>query len=142
MRAVVVLLAAVILASCGVGEDVAVPTATADCDAPEFPQVQFGSHLIGDAEPPVPYSSTPPSSGWHASGALDIGVYPATDALSEPQQVSVLEAGAVVVTHDGLGEDDTAALDLGALDTFVTAYAVEDPFVPGTDRTPGPVRTP
>ncbi len=157
------------------------PSATASCDAPEFPLVQFGSHLLGDAKPPVPYSSVPPSSGWHASGALDIAIYPPSNALSEPQQVSILESGAVVITYDELAEDDVQSLtdriesahagqaavtpyerlddsavamtawgvvqrcddlDLSAIETFIEAYAVEDPFVPGTDRTPRPPDAP
>lgn len=163
------------LVGCGDTAAVETPSATASCDAPEFPQVQFGSHLLGDAEPPVPYSSVPPSSGWHASGALDIAVYPPSNALSEPQQVSILESGAVMITYDDLAEDDVRrltdrvesahtgqaavtpydrlddhavamtawgvvqrcdALDLSAIEAFIEAYAVEDPFVPGTDRTP------
>ncbi|WP_370324914.1 DUF3105 domain-containing protein [Euzebya sp.] len=170
-------LLAVLLGACGSSGATSAPNATARCDAPELPPVQFGSHLIGDAEPPVPYSSVPPSSGWHASGALDITAYPPSNPLSEPQQVSVLEAGAVVVTYRGLTDDDVATLvehvqtahpgqaattpydrlddgqvalagwgvvqrchgvDLDSIDAFVAAYAVEDPFVPGTDRTPRP----
>ena len=60
--------------------------------------MQFGSHLIGDAEPPVPYSSTPPTSGWHASGGFQIVVQPTDQPLRESVQVSIEEAGDVVVT--------------------------------------------
>ena len=147
----------------------AVPTATEDCAAPEMPTLQGGDHLIGDRPPPVPYSSTPPTSGWHSSGAFDIAVQPQEDPLSEPEQVSVLEAGAVVVTYgrladadrdalesharqyvgriavtpyDKLREGEVAftgwgalqrcdALDLDALDRFVTTYADEQPNSPG-----------
>lgn len=83
------------------------PTATARCEDPELPQLQFGSHLLGDAEPPVPYSSSPPTSGWHASGAIPIGV----GELSGPQQVSVLESGAVVISHGALPAGDRATLE-------------------------------
>lgn len=65
-----------------------------------------GSHLLGDRQPPVPYSSTPPTSGWHASGLTPIAVHP----LSEPQQVSVLEAGAVVVTYHELPDGELSTL--------------------------------
>lgn len=52
----------------------------------------------------MPYSSTPPTSGWHRSGVGGPGV--ATDVLSEPVQVGLLEEGLVVITH---GEIDDAA---------------------------------
>lgn len=84
------------------------PAATDRCGEVEFPAVQFGSHLLGDNQPPVPYSSTPPTSGWHSSGAVPEGVF--TRPLPEPAQVSVLEAGGVVVTHNGLTEEALASL--------------------------------
>jgi hypothetical protein len=83
----------------------------AGCDDVERPPVQGGEHLIGDQEPPVAYSSTPPTSGWHASGALEVRIHDEHDSLSEPQQVSVLEAGGVVVTHHGLAEGDRRRLE-------------------------------
>jgi hypothetical protein len=92
----------------GDGGAAGVPAATDRCAAVEFPPVQFGSHLLGDADPPVPYSSSPPSSGWHLSGAPTTGV--AAQPMSEPAQVSTLEAGGVVITHAGLAEDEIAAL--------------------------------
>ncbi|CAN5201697.1 hypothetical protein BH23ACT9_BH23ACT9_00720 [soil metagenome] len=73
-----------------------------------FPALQSGSHLLGDTDPPVPYSSSPPTSGWHSSGAVPEGIF--AEPLSEPQQVSVLEAGGVVVTHNGLATDELQAL--------------------------------
>ena len=78
------------------------PGATGRCEAAEPQPVQHGSHLVGDAEPPVPYSTTPPTSGWHASGSVPVAVQPARRPLSEPELVSVLEAGGVVVSHRGL----------------------------------------
>ena len=72
--------------------------------------MQGGEHLIGDQEPPVPYSSTPPTSGWHASGTFAIAVQPPDEPLSEAQQVSVLEAGGVVVTHAGLDDAELREL--------------------------------
>lgn len=88
----------------------ATPTAAADggtvtCDAVEHPPQQAGSHLLGDQEPPVAYSSTPPTSGWHSSGAFDVAVQAPDDPLTEPEQVSVLEAGGVVVTYGSLPDD-------------------------------------
>jgi hypothetical protein len=119
-------IAAALVAGCTGGNDVAgTPPATDRCTAVEFPTMQFGSHLIGDAAPPVPYSSTPPTSGWHSSGAPPTGVF--TDPLSEPAQVLALEAGGVVVTHAGLPEAEFEAL-VDAAEAFpdtvvVTPYA-------------------
>lgn len=84
--------------------------AAASCAEIERPPLQAGSHLIGDRAPPVPYSSQPPTSGWHSSGHVDIDLRGADDPLSEPDQVSVLEAGGVVVAHGQLPEDAVAAL--------------------------------
>lgn len=97
---------ALVLAGCSGGD----PLAAADCGPVERPQLQEGSHLLGDNEPPVPYSSSPPTSGWHSSGRpLDPGTY--LDEVSGPQQVRVLEQGGVVVAHDpSLPEDAVEAL--------------------------------
>jgi hypothetical protein len=81
-----------------------------DCDRITRPPLQDGSHLLGDQDPPVPYSSHPPTSGWHASGHLDVGVRDADDPLTEPEQVSVLEADGVVVTYHDLSDEDVARL--------------------------------
>lgn len=86
------------LAACG-AQPQTTAMATEQCGTVLFPSLQGGNHLIGEQEPPVPYSSTPPTSGWHTSGATEISVRPADAPLSEPEQVSVLEAGAVVVTY-------------------------------------------
>jgi hypothetical protein len=80
------------------------------CGPVERPPLQTGSHLLGDREPPVPYSSRPPTSGWHASGHLAVDVRGGARPLSEPEQVSVLEGGGVVVSHRGLRADDVARL--------------------------------
>jgi hypothetical protein len=110
-----------LLVSCGsaAGE----PVATDRCSAPENPPVQGGSHLLGDNEPPVPWNSVPPTSGWHASGAFDIGIRGADDPLTEARQVSVLEVGGVVVTYRDLPAAELAALTeriAGAHDGQVT----------------------
>jgi hypothetical protein len=86
------------------------PVAAA-CDPVENPPLQAGSHLIGDTEPPVPYSSTPPTSGWHSSGALDVAIHGEDDPLTEPEQVSVLEAGGVVITYRDLDAADIDAIE-------------------------------
>jgi hypothetical protein len=104
------LAAAALLVACGGPQPAGSPSATDRCGDVEFPTLQFGSHLIGDTEPPVPYSSTPPTSGWHVSGAVPQGGV--SDApLSEPQQVSVLEAGGVVISHNGVPDADLAAVE-------------------------------
>ena len=117
------------------GQDAAgAPAATARCGAVMFPQVQFGSHLIGDAAPPVPYSSTPPTSGWHQSGLPPVGIF--TDPVPEVRQVSALEAGGVVVTHNGLDPQHVAALV-----AHVREAGIEDEVVvtPYPDIDPGEV---
>lgn len=86
------------------------PSATAACGPVRRPPVQAFGHLIGDADPPTAYSSTPPTSGWHASGVPRIAARPPGRPLSEPEQVSVLEAGGVVVTHRALPPADRRAL--------------------------------
>lgn len=83
----------------------------AACSAVERPPVQAGEHLIGDQAPPVPYSSSPPTSGWHASGAFSITVHRPGNPLPEPKQVSVLEAGGVVVAYRQLPDADRTALE-------------------------------
>jgi hypothetical protein len=91
-------------------EATAEPTAEAvACTDEETVPVQGGEHLIGDQEPPVPYSTTPPTSGWHASGAFQIEVF--DEPLSEPRQVSVLEAGGAVVSHHELDDADRSAIE-------------------------------
>ncbi len=82
----------------------------AGCGDAEQVPLQGGEHLIGDQPPPVPYNSTPPTSGWHSSGAFEIAVQPPDEPLSEPAQVSVLEAGGVVVAYRDLPPEDYRAL--------------------------------
>lgn len=77
----------------------------AGCEPPEQQQLQEGSHLLGDQAPPVPYTSTPPTSGWHSSGRPpDPGAY--TEPVSEPQQVRALEQGGIVLAYDPSLPDD------------------------------------
>lgn len=112
--AVAVALAAVALSGCDDGRGGA--TGSAACTPVEQPPRQEGSHLIGDAEPPVPYSSVPPSSGWHASGPPPVpGVYGAT--VPAPQLVNLLEQGGVAVTH---------ARPLTPAETALAATLVDD----------------
>ncbi len=117
-----VIVLALLLAACGgsgpaEGER---QRAGSGCTAPEQQDVQSGEHLIGDVEPPVPYSSTPPSSGWHSSGRPPSGV--ASEPLTEPEQVAALENGDVVVTYRDLPQPDRQALEevAGELHDHVT----------------------
>lgn len=83
----------------------------ASCSPVESPAPAPGGHLIGDREPPAPYTSVPPTSGWHASGSFTIAVHGSDDPLSEPRQVSVLEAGGVVVAYHDLDEEARTELE-------------------------------
>lgn len=74
--------------------------ATEACPAPVEPPLQDGTHLIGDAQPPVPYSSTPATSGWHAAGTPRTGVIPPDDPLTDPELVLTIEVGQVVAAYD------------------------------------------
>ena len=102
------LLAAVALIACNPSmQSQSNPTAggTQSCEPVETFAIQAGQHLIGDQEPPVPYSSTPPTSGWHSSGSADVTIRRIDDPMTEPEQVSVLEIGAVVVTYNAMSPD-------------------------------------
>lgn len=109
--------------------------AQASCDRIEQPPLQAGSHLLGDQAPPVPYSSLPPTSGWHASGHLDVGVRASDDRLTEPEQVSVLEAGGVVVAYRGLDAEAMARLKQRANGRYAGRVAV----TPYKELAPGAV---
>jgi hypothetical protein len=123
---------AVVLAGCGSAE---AEQASAACGTEVRPPLQASGHLIGDTPPPVPYSSTPPTSGWHASGGIPLpGLYEAQ--LPDAAIVSVLEQGGVVVTYagqldaDGRAAADAAVADLG--DVVVTPYALDGDGPPVT----------
>lgn len=120
-------LTVVVAAACADSSPPPTPVATAACDEVAFPELQFGSHLIGDGQPPVPYSSVPPTSGWHRSGAPPIGVF--TEPLSEPAQVSTLEAGGVVITHGDLPSGEERRLRRVAADSYGDRVAVT-PYPP------------
>lgn len=98
------LVAGVVLSACADGGD-AGPTADAGaCGEVEQVPDQGHQHLVGDAEPPTEYNSTPPTSGWHLRGrgpAL-VGIH--DTPLEEPEHVSVLEVDGVVVSYAGLDD--------------------------------------
>ena len=113
MRVVVAtVLIGLLAAACGeqAPADDAELGATDVCGPVETIPVQGEGHLVGDQEPPVPYNSTPPTSGWHTSGDVAFTVYGPDEALREPEQVTVLELGGVVVSYNELADDDLAAL--------------------------------
>ena len=90
-------------------DETAAPTQQA-CGAEKKIPVQGQGHLVGDQKPPVPYNSVPPTSGWHASGDVPIAVAPPDKPLTEPEQVTVLELGGVVVSYAKLPAHDLKAL--------------------------------
>ncbi len=94
------------------------------CTDQERPRLQEGSHLLGDTPPPVPYSSIPPSSGWHRSGQPSLGVQ--EQPLSDPELVSALEAGHVVVAYDParVSEAEVTRLHELATSTFTDRLTV------------------
>ena len=132
VRALLVALLVVALAACR--EDApgpearpsasAGPTATASCGGVETFPVRGEGHLVGNQKPPVPYNSTPPTSGWHTSTDVPIVVTPENDPLSEPEQVTVLELGGIVVSHGVLAEEERAALEQLLADTFAGEAAL------------------
>lgn len=81
------------------------------CGPLAHPPEQSGGHLLAGATPPVPYSSTPPTSGWHASGFPERGLHGEDAPLSEPEQVTILELGGIVITWNGLDAAQRATLE-------------------------------
>lgn len=126
MRTAAMLAAAVLLSGCGfTAED-----GSASCGPVEHPELQGGGHLLGDREPPVPYSSTPGTSGFHAAGAPRTGVLPRDEPLSEPHIVLAVEVGQVVAAYDPdrLPDEDIQQLEelaTGPLQGELTVTAFE-----------------
>lgn len=90
------------------------PASTAEpvaCEAEEQVPELSGGHLIGDTEPPRPYNSVPPTSGWHSAGAPKYGVHGAEDPLTEPEQITVLELDGVVLSYAALSGPERIALE-------------------------------
>lgn len=116
---------AVLLVACG-GSGSPQSTSAADggCGEERHPPPEDGGHLLGEQEPPVPYRSTPPTSGWHTSGHTPATVRAPDDPLSEPRQVSVLEAGGVVVTYRQLSDAERATLERHVRDRHPGTVAV------------------
>jgi hypothetical protein len=110
------------------------PAATSDCGEVDIVPIQGGEHLIGDRPAPIPYNSTPPTSGWHASGAFTIAIHALNDPLPEAKQVSVLEAGGVVVTYRDLPDHERAGLEAHVREHYDGRVALTpyDELEPGT----------
>lgn len=93
-------------------------------------------HLVGDAKPPTGYATEPPTSGWHYRGRDRIvtGVRDPDDPLTEPEQVSVLAVGGVVVSYHEVSEDARRGLA-----EFVTAHEDRVALTPYDRLEPGQV---
>lgn len=115
-----------LLAACGDSAPAvqASPSTTAACGPVETIPIQGEGHLVGDQAPPVPYNSVPPTSGWHTSGDVIFAVYGPDEALTEPEQVTVLELGGVVVTYNGLADADVEALSKVVAEDFAGLAAL------------------
>lgn len=132
VRVLLVVLAVVALPACRDDEPApeaqptasAGPPATAACEDVETFSIQGEGHLVGKQKPPIPYNSTPPTSGWHTSTDVPIVVTPESDPLTEPEQVTVLERGGVVVSHGELSDDDRTALEQLLSDKFAGQAAL------------------
>lgn len=108
------------------------PTATAACGPVETFPIQGEGHLVGNEDPPVPYNSRPPTSGWHSAGDIPVVVAPVDEPLSEPEQVTVLELGGIVVSHGNLPDDERTALEeLLAEYSGMAALTSYDELAPG-----------
>lgn len=116
------------LAACDGDEPVAqatdTPTATEHCGPAETVPIQGEGHLVGDQEPPIPYNSTPPTSGWHTSTDVPIVTAPDDQPLREPEQVTVLEQGGIVVTHNGLPTEEYEQLERTVTDRYAGQVAL------------------
>jgi hypothetical protein len=86
-----------------------------------------GVHLLPGAPEPD-YLSDPPTSGPHRAGPLPAGVL--ATPLERPVQVQVLEAGKILLQHEGLSEAERLRLEALASADVVVA--------PGRDL-PAPV---
>lgn len=108
--------------------------AVAECGELERLPDSGHHHLTVDAEPPVPYATAPPTSGWHYRDRDHIAemLEPGAQPLAEPSQVSVLAVGGVVVSYaDDLDEEEVARLETAVTGSdavaVLTPYAELDP---------------
>lgn len=96
------------------------------CGPVETQPDQGHQHLVGDAEPPVDYLTSPPTSGWHIREPeriqAAIGVH--EEPLTELQQVSVQSVGLAVIAHHDLSADERRALEELAASEYPGRVAV------------------
>jgi hypothetical protein len=107
-------------AACGGGQS-DLDTPAQGCGEPFQERLDPDSlvHIFPDADEPA-FSTDPPTSGPHGPAAASDGVR--TEPLRRSEQVGLLEAGVVLVQHDGLGDDDLRAVEvLGGEDLVLVA---------------------
>lgn len=111
----------------------ATPT-PAGCGPVETTPDEGHQHLLGDAEPPTGYRSTPPASGWHyrERDRVRLGVAAPEDPLTEAEQVTVLAVGGVVIGYRDLPAGGVEVLeevvaDAGERPVALTPYEALEP---------------
>jgi len=91
-------------------EEAGVPPSEAGCGELERPEEQDNVVISpGDSHPP--YSSSPPTSGWHFLGSVSPALY--YQPIQPENLVTNLAEGDVVIWHTGLSDDEL--LDLKGL---------------------------
>jgi drug/metabolite transporter (DMT)-like permease len=117
VAAVGVLLAAVLLVGCG-DDDAG---ASGGCEERrEALDPNSAAHVLPNAPEPE-YRTDPPTSGPHAPGEVLSGVL--DEPVSRPAQVGSLEAGGVLIQHDGLDDDERAEVEALAGDAVAVVAA-------------------
>ncbi|MDH3756017.1 MAG: DUF3105 domain-containing protein [Acidimicrobiia bacterium] len=114
LRTAVAVSLGLVAAGCG-GDD----ADSSVCSAPvrEALDQQSLVHVLADDQ--VEYLTDPPTSGPHAPGASAVGVL--DTPLPRPTQVGVLEAGGILLQHNGLDPAAQADLESLAADGVVVA---------------------
>jgi hypothetical protein len=102
------LLAAVLAGACGddgaAGDDDGSTLPATGCGDERQERVDPGSatHVLAGGAEPDSYATDPPTSGPHVPGPPRSGVL--DEPLTRPEQVGHLEAGGILLQHDGLTE--------------------------------------
>jgi hypothetical protein len=109
--AAVVILVALALVGSGILNPSAPPVAASDgpatCTAVQTFPTLSRDHIQPN-QPHPPYSSNPPTSGWHWANPQDWGIY--TSPQVQEQLVHNLEHGGIVVQYNGLSDADVQRL--------------------------------
>jgi hypothetical protein len=97
------------VAACGGGQSTLAAPAQG-CGEPFQERLDPDSlvHIFPDADEPA-FTTDPPTSGPHGPAAATDGVR--TEPLRRSEQVGLLEAGVVLVQHDGLDDDDLRTVE-------------------------------